>query len=211
MVKLVGATMVEHRREIRSRVFAAFSDLLTERGYEALTLADIAKAIGFTRSAIYTHFNDKEAVLLAFVGYELDEFSSGLRVELLRNQNPVDRLRIFVRAQLTYFATHPFSPGPALRSVLSEAGSAIMERHAATLEAILTGILADAAADGVVPTRVVEDGYTIPLLVTSLTSGRVRGLQDAELEAAIVVIEDYVLRAVGAIDVAEPPAAVRES
>jgi AcrR family transcriptional regulator len=197
MKRTEARTLAAHRQEMRSRVFNTFSELLFERGYDALTLADIAKAAGMARTAIYNYFPDKETLLLAFTDHEMDAVFSDLRIELYRVDDPVDRLRVYVRAQLGYFATNHLPPGPALRSVLSAEGYAVMHRHAETLELILYGILGEAAADGRIPREVLEDGQTIALVNACLASGRVRDLDGDELESAIRATESFVLRAVG--------------
>jgi AcrR family transcriptional regulator len=192
-------TLASHRHEMRGRVFDAFSQLLYERGYDALTLADIAKSAGMARTAIYNYFPDKETLLLAFTDHEMDSVFSELRIELYRVDDPIDRLRVYARSQLTYFATNHLPPGPALRAVLSAPGYAVMHRHAETLELILRGILAEAAADGRIPPGVVDDGQTVALINACLASGRVGDLAGEELDAAIVATEEFILRAVGAV------------
>jgi AcrR family transcriptional regulator len=183
---------------MRNRVFDSFSQLLYERGYDALTLADIAKTAGMARTAIYNYFPDKETLLLAFTDHEMDTVFSDLRIELYRVDDPIDRLRVYVRSQLTYLAGNHLPPGPSLRSVLSADGYAVMHRHAETLEVILSGILGDAAADGRIPRPVADDRETVALINACLTSGRVRDLSGAQLEAAIASTEAFILRAVGA-------------
>lgn len=197
MAKSEARTLAAHRREMRSRVFDSFSELLYERGYDALTLAEIAKAAGMARTAIYNYFPDKETLLLAFTDHEMDTVFSDLRVDLYRVDDPIERLRVYVRAQLRYLATHHLPPGPALRSVLSSSGYAAMHRHAETLEVILYGILGEAAADGRIPHDVLDE-RTIALVNACLAAGLVRDLDGAELEAAIASTEEFVLRAVGA-------------
>jgi AcrR family transcriptional regulator len=168
-----------------------------ERGYDALSLADIAKATGMARTAMYNYFPDKESLLLAYTEHEMDEYFSRLRAELYQIDDPLDRLRAYVRSQLTYFATHHLPPGPALRSVLSGPGYAAMERHAETLDVLLTAILADAAAEDQIPAEVLDDGQIVTLISACLTSGSVRDLKGRKLAAAIASTQEFVLRAVG--------------
>lgn len=49
----------------RARLMAAFTELLAERGYAAVTIAGLAQRAGVSRGAFYEHFADKEACLLA--------------------------------------------------------------------------------------------------------------------------------------------------
>ncbi|MEA2347503.1 MAG: hypothetical protein QOG62_1290, partial [Thermoleophilaceae bacterium] len=58
----------------RERLIAAFTALLAERGYAAVTIGDLAKTAGVSRGAFYAQFEDKEACLMA----AYDRFASNL-------------------------------------------------------------------------------------------------------------------------------------
>lgn len=49
----------------RTRLMAALTELLAERGYGAVTIAGLAKRAGVSRGAFYEHFADKQACLFA--------------------------------------------------------------------------------------------------------------------------------------------------
>jgi AcrR family transcriptional regulator len=49
----------------RTRLMAAFTELLAERGYAAVRIGDLATRAGVSRAAFYEHFADREACLLA--------------------------------------------------------------------------------------------------------------------------------------------------
>jgi AcrR family transcriptional regulator len=153
---------------------------------------------------MYNYCPDKESLLLAYTEAEMDGFFSRLRVELDGIDDPLEQLRAYVEAQLTYFATHHLPPGPGLRSVLSDRGYEAMRRHAVTLEVTLAGILADAAAEGEIPESVARNPQTIQLINASLSAGQVRDHSGPELQAAIRGVQEFVLRAVGA-QVTETP------
>jgi AcrR family transcriptional regulator len=57
------------RRKQRTRqsALAAFSGLLFEQGYEAITLSAVAERAGLGRSTLYEHYRSKEALLEASV------------------------------------------------------------------------------------------------------------------------------------------------
>lgn len=180
------------------RVYSSFERLVFAHGYDAVTLADIAKEAEIARTAMYNYFPDKESLLLAYTEAEMDGFFSRLRVELDGIDDPLEQLRAYVGAQLTYFATHHLPPGPGLRSVLSDRGYDAMRRHAVTLEVTLAGILTDAAAEGQIPESVANNPQTIQLINASLSAGQVRDHSGPELCTAIAGVQEFVLRAVGA-------------
>lgn len=201
MPKVLGSTVAEHRQVVLRRVYQAFERLVYAHGYDAITLAEIAKEADLARTAMYNYFPDKESLLLAYTEAEMDGFFSRLRVTLDGIDDPLEQLRAYVGAQLNYFATHHLPPGPGLRSVLSDRGYESMRRHAVTLEVTLAGILADAAAEGQIPTEVASDPQTIALINASLSAGQVRDHDGEELAAAITGVQEFVLRAVGAATV----------
>lgn len=76
MPRVKAPTVAEHRRNVLSRMYGAFESLVREHGYDALTLADIAKAAGLARTGIYNYFPDKEALLVAYTAHTMDGFFS---------------------------------------------------------------------------------------------------------------------------------------
>src|SRR5688500_6236743 len=62
-------------RKTRDAIRQALIDLMTEKGYEAVTVADIIGRADIGRSTFYTHFTDKQQVLNA----SLDELAGFLR------------------------------------------------------------------------------------------------------------------------------------
>lgn len=55
-------------REIR--ILTAASQLIAHYGYDKTTVADIAKAAGISKGAVYLHFNSKEQLFVAVLYYE---------------------------------------------------------------------------------------------------------------------------------------------
>jgi AcrR family transcriptional regulator len=54
-------------RNQRERLFAAMVATVGEKGYEAMTVADLVELSGVSRSAFYKHFEDKQACFIAAV------------------------------------------------------------------------------------------------------------------------------------------------
>jgi AcrR family transcriptional regulator len=62
-----GTPRQEAARNQRERLFAAMVATVDAKGYEAMTVADVVKLSGVSRSAFYRHFEDKQACFLAAV------------------------------------------------------------------------------------------------------------------------------------------------
>lgn len=55
----------------RDRIYTAAIELIRERGYDAVTMADIARAAGVARASVFNHFPAK----LAFLGEWFERFT----------------------------------------------------------------------------------------------------------------------------------------
>ena len=53
----------KEKAETRDRILDAARELFAERGFEAVTMREIARKIEYTPTTIYIHFKDKEALL----------------------------------------------------------------------------------------------------------------------------------------------------
>ena len=195
MPKIIGASLHEHREQTRHRLFGALSTLMSERGFDAITLADIAAAAGVGRTAVYNHFPDKEALLLGFITHETEQYVAGLQTSLDDIDDPVEQLRAYVRAQASLTRVYHVAPGPELRSVLSRGAQQRVREHVGVVEQILRRILDAGIASGAFPEQDLET--TVPLVNACLTGRNLPDVGD-EREHAIAQTEAVVLRAVGA-------------
>lgn len=201
MPKILGASLAEHREQIRSRLFASLAALMAERGFDAVSLADIAAAAGVGRTAVYNHFPDKESLLLAYIEHETAAFVDGLESALAGATEPEERLRIYVRQQQHLDRGYRLGPGPDLRSVVSRATAERLRDHAVAVESTLRRILAAGIAAGRFPDQDLD--VVVPLVNACL---RGRDSLGADRAAATAATEAFVLRAVGAAPTAEPAA-----
>jgi AcrR family transcriptional regulator len=87
--------------ERRRAVLTAALKLFAERGYGAVTMDDIAHAAGLTKGGVYFHFPSKEAVLLAALQHQLEQFADQLRSRLMAEPDPRRRLDLYVQAHLS--------------------------------------------------------------------------------------------------------------
>ncbi|NCT92406.1 TetR/AcrR family transcriptional regulator [Cellulomonas sp. APG4] len=194
MPKIIGGSLSEHREQTRNKLFAALTALMADRGFHAISLADIAAAAGIGRTAVYNHFPDKESLLLAFITHETEQWVASLERALAGVDDPVEKLRTYVRQHAQLKRVFHLAPGPDLRSVISAETGRRLREHAEPVEEILREILADGIASGAFAAQPVD---TTVLLVNACLASR--GVPDggAGREAAIAATEAFVLRAVG--------------
>ncbi|QGQ20628.1 TetR family transcriptional regulator [Cellulomonas sp. JZ18] len=196
MPKIIGASLHEHREQTRLRLFAALSTLMAERGFDGITLADIAAAAGVGRTAVYNHFPDKEALLLGFITHETEQYAVTLQSSLDDIEDPVEQLRAYVRAQASLTRVYHVAPGPELRSVLSRGAQQRVREHVVVVEQILRRILEAGIASGAFPEQ--DLATTVPLVNACLTGRNLPDVDGPERDHAVAQTEAFVLRAVGA-------------
>ena len=196
MPKIIGDSLAEHREVIRQRIFTALTELLRQRGFDALSLADVAATAGVARTAMYNHFRTKEALLLAFADHETDQYVTALDRALEETDDPIEQLRAFVRRQIMLRRVYHVAPGPALSSLLSHETRERMREHARRVESILREILIRGMSDGVFPDQDIE--VTVSLVNACLSGRNLPDGDAATQEHAIEATTTFVLRAVGA-------------
>jgi AcrR family transcriptional regulator len=54
-------------KDTRARILEVASELFIDQGYDGTSLREIADRLGFTKAALYYHFQSKEQILLAVV------------------------------------------------------------------------------------------------------------------------------------------------
>lgn len=195
MPKIIGKSLHEHRQMTRHKLFTALSTLMAERGFDTITLADIAQAAGVGRTAVYNHFSDKESLLLGFITHETEQYALTLERALAEVDDPVAQLRTYIRQQAQLTRVFHLAPGPDLRTVLSRPTQARLREHAGIVESILKRILHDGIDRGSFPPQDIEPTVQ---LVNACLSGRLIPDDPADRERTIRAAETFVLRAVGA-------------
>ncbi|MBL8130953.1 MAG: TetR family transcriptional regulator [Anaerolineae bacterium] len=80
------------RRVIRTRrmLHRALLDLIAERGYDAVSVADIAERAELRRATFYLHYQDKEALLMA----ALENVFDGLFAQIAAAESEPEAWRI---------------------------------------------------------------------------------------------------------------------
>lgn len=186
MPKISASSVEEHREQVQRRVFEAFATLMAEQSFDAITMAKLAAAADIGRTAIYHHFADKEAVIVAFASHETSRYIAGLRADLAGVDDPVERLAIYIRHQLNASEQFHMGLGPQLYGALSHDTMRAIREHVVAIEDVLREILTDGVASG---QFAIEDQAATMSLIHACLGPR-------DLPAS--TIERFVLRALGA-------------
>ncbi len=194
MPKIIGGSLAEHREQTRNKLFTALATLMDDRGFDSITLAQIAQAAKIGRTAVYNHFPDKESLLVGFINHETEQYVASLERELENVDDPVDQLRTYVRAQMRLKRVFHLAPGPDLRTVVSRGTQHQLREHADMVEGILKRIIGTGIERRAFPP---QDLSVTVALVNACLSGRTLGHDDASRAVATRATEEFVLRAIG--------------
>ena len=129
------------------QILDAARALFAEAGYEATSIAGIAKIVGVADGAIYRHFASKREILhqviLGFYEPLVDSATDALH----DISDPHDRLRVLVRRNLTAFAQDPL----VCRLIIAEARvlDGYYESEVADLSRRYTALAVDAVQEGI--------------------------------------------------------------
>lgn len=195
MPKISGKNLSEHRERTREALFAALSGLMAAKGFDAISMSDLANESGIGRTAIYNHFSDKEELLLAYIEFEVNAYMDHINSKLARTDSPLNRLRVYAREQMLAKRGYFFSPGAPLRDVVSKETAVALREHASVTGRLFRRILDECIEAGAIPDQNLD--VTVQLLQGALTGRRVP--EDEPARSAFLDATDrFVLRSVGA-------------
>ena len=94
------------RVQTRQKILDAARRMFVQRGYDATTMRAIAAKIGYTPTAIYHHFEDKEALVAELSALDFRAFAQALQ-DIGAVADPVERLRRTGRAYVAFGVANP--------------------------------------------------------------------------------------------------------
>src|SRR6266850_4059339 len=77
----------------RAEICRTAAQIFRERGYDATSVSDIARALGITKAGLYHYFESKEALLFEITAYGLDRVRDDVIVPVRAVRDPEERLR----------------------------------------------------------------------------------------------------------------------
>lgn len=80
----------------KQEIITVASKLFKEKGYSAVTMRDIAKAMGIKAASLYNHINSKQEILTYIIISLAEEFTQGMNSIKLSNKNSIEKLKQIV-------------------------------------------------------------------------------------------------------------------
>jgi AcrR family transcriptional regulator len=136
-------------RKVEDRFLDAAARLFRAKGFEATTVREIAKAARMLPGSLHYRYPTKDSLLLALMKRGEDADLVGIRAAIRGERDPVERLRLALRARLRYLLSRPASQ-VVLFEWRSLEGTARDEmiRLRDRYEAFWSGLLYEAAGTG---------------------------------------------------------------
>jgi AcrR family transcriptional regulator len=98
------------RAELQTQILDATRAILSERGYEGLTMRAVADRIEYSAAALYKHFADREELVRALCARDFYAFAQVLQARPGVNDpklDPVERLRGIARSYAEFAIQYP--------------------------------------------------------------------------------------------------------
>lgn len=119
--------MKERQRQERERLIVqATGELLAEKGYDAISMEEIASRVGISRTAIYLHFPSKEELVLALLRRSIETSAERLDTLLAQKISAREKVRTLIErsygpvAQPTFQAFMTIMQSPTFLSRAAE-------------------------------------------------------------------------------------------
>jgi AcrR family transcriptional regulator len=121
MIQRSALTLREQQQRLREDVvLQAVNSLLAEKGYDLMTVDEVAATVGIAKASLYKHFESKERLAAAAMVRLLDR-----TLEIIESQAtsapPLDKLKAVVRWALREHLRGQMPALPSTRSALREA------------------------------------------------------------------------------------------
>jgi AcrR family transcriptional regulator len=110
----------------RDRIIEQATRLFVSRGYHAMSMREIAEAVGVTKAALYYHFSDKEDLFLAVLTASLDRLEGIIQEARAAGQT--------TRAQVDAMVRGIFGQPPEQRAIIRLARQEMATLNQSSLE-----------------------------------------------------------------------------
>ena len=117
--------------------------LFAKQGYSAVSMRELAEAVGMRQGGIYNHFKGKQALLVDLMATHMTSVLEAMDQALAGQDSPADQLTAFARNHVTFHLSSPHDVFLAYMEMRSLEPTnratiiALRDRYEGTLKAIL--------------------------------------------------------------------------
>jgi AcrR family transcriptional regulator len=84
----------------KEEIIITASQLFKEKGYSAVTMRDIAKAMNIKAASLYNHINSKQEILSTLIMEVAIEFTKGMESVLSKNVTPLQKVQKIIELHI---------------------------------------------------------------------------------------------------------------
>jgi len=88
-------------------IITAAGEILSESGFSGLTTKNLAARIGFSESALYRHFKNKETIVITMLTYLSEDMEYRFDACLMVEGPPEQQLKKLINNQFDFFKKNP--------------------------------------------------------------------------------------------------------
>jgi len=92
----------------KQEIIRIAAKLFKEKGYSAVTMRDLAKAMGIKAASLYNHIDSKEDILNSIIISLAEEFTEGLKVIQSRDNSCVEKLKSIINLHVSISSDNIF-------------------------------------------------------------------------------------------------------
>lgn len=96
---------VETRKQ---EIILTAAKLFKEKGYSAVTMRDLASAMGIKAASLYNHINSKQAILKDIIISLAEEFTAGMETILSSESNAIEKLKKIIALHVVITSNNTF-------------------------------------------------------------------------------------------------------
>ena len=94
-------------KNTKQEILEAGLDMVSSQGLEGLSIGNLAKAAGMSKSGLFGHFRSKERLQLEILEYAAQSFSDKVIVPALRTEAGIPRIKTLVEKWVSWQAKQP--------------------------------------------------------------------------------------------------------
>ncbi|HNP89224.1 MAG: HTH-type transcriptional regulator AcrR [Microgenomates group bacterium ADurb.Bin219] len=98
---------IKNKPQTRKKILKTAGRLFSQRGYFGTSMEEVAKEVGVGKSALYYHFESKDALCKELMLESCEELKTKLKKAVKGNFTPFDVLFNIVKALLDFRLKHP--------------------------------------------------------------------------------------------------------
>lgn len=92
----------------KQEIYRIAAKLFKEKGYSAVTMRDLAAAVGIKAASLYNHISSKQQILSETIIDIAEQFTEGIEMITIQDSDTVTKLKAVISQHITLTANNPY-------------------------------------------------------------------------------------------------------